>query len=389
VLALGCDPKSEPDSAPVPARDSVAEATPQSVSDPVLAAGLPREEPDAADEPEALPPTAEPDPDVRHVARALAGFETTHEDPRYAKLLAHHGPKIDEAWAEIEERFGTPMSTWAGEHLPHEEGTVFYPFSGADFFTVHRFYPEATHYVMVAMQHGRRPISFENLSGATLHEHLKTYRKMAQALAKRGFFVTTAMNHNMGDSGITSELMLIAEREGFDVLDVEPIELTDAGELVVEASERPRWASVRLHMRRRADGYPVTLDYVRANLANRGIEETPGLRPWLDKVAHGPVMAKAASHLMQQSNFTDIRDLLLDRATCIVQDESAIAYQHLAERFEVQLFGEFEGVNELFRDEPQIALAAAYAKGPTQPLPFVFGYDKSVGSALQVARTRR
>ena len=346
-------------------------------------------------EPELLPArpvasTVEADPDVREAARALAGFETTHEDPRYARLLARHGPRVDKAWNRLESDFGTPMREWAQTNLDSATGTVFYPFSGADFFTLHRFYPAATRYVMVAMQPARRPLELEGLRAASLREELDAYARMARGLSSRGFFVTSDMNATLRGHGITGQLMLTAEREGFDVLAVHPIVLADDGQVTIDRSDRPRFMSVRLHLRRRHDGADVTLDYVRANLSDNGIAETPGLRPFLEDVTRSPVVCKAASHLMQQGNFSAIRDLLLENAQSIVQDESAIAYEDLAEHFEVALYGNFVRVNELFHDDSQHALAEAYAAGPSAPLPFVFGYDKGArGSALQVARTRR
>jgi hypothetical protein len=52
----------------------------------------------------------------------------------------------------------------------------------------------------------------------------------------------------------------------------------------------------------------------------------------------------------------------------------------------VQLYGRFTRVNTSFPAHLQSSLAAAYrSNGGAKPLPFAVGYEKSSGSALQVA----
>ena len=82
-------------------------------------------------------------------------------------------------WGRWEEKVGAPMATWAAENLPGSAGkTVFYPFSGPDFPTVHRMYPDADRYVLVAMQKGGPPPEPESLRLAPLEEMLEVYSRV-------------------------------------------------------------------------------------------------------------------------------------------------------------------------------------------------------------------
>ena len=118
--------------------------------------------------------------------------------------------------------------------------------------------------------------------------------------------------------GITPVLMLMAEREGYEVISVEPLVISDDGTDVVVATEgRDRaatWRSVRLELRRRDDGAPVTLDYVRLDLSNGGLRRGSGARALVTGLAHHRVVLKAASHLLQYDTFRTLRDAIVHHA---------------------------------------------------------------------------
>ncbi len=393
---------SEPEDAPVEATpegedDPDEEADPVEAEEPALAntrAELAPDRVQATDE-----PTVPPNPEVRRAARILAGLERTHDDPELAEVLVSHADDCDEHWDFYETKFGNAMKGWVQTELEAEPGaTVFYPFAGADFVSVHRLYPDARRYVMVAMQRGGPPPEMDDLTKRELRIALDAYGEETRKFAKRGFFITKEMRpiskRKGAVEGITGLLMMFAEREGYDVLEVEPIHLADDRPEIERAPGDPErfrtWSSVRLHLRRRADGAAVTLDYLRLNLANSGVPRDSNTETWLRQVAHGPVVLKAASHLMQDPMFFRIRNILLDEARTIVQDETAVEYETLAGRFDVKLYGDFAKPNELFERDAQRSLADAYAtRSDVQDLPFPYGYRKRKGGCLQYAHTRR
>jgi len=97
---------------------------------------------------------------------------------------------------------------------------------------------------------------------------------------------------------------------------------------------------------------------------------------------------KAASHLPQDPEFTVLRDSILRNAPTVVQDETGIEYDMLAQQFAVRLYGRFTRPNSLFSAGLQGSLASAYRAGGAKPLPFLFGYEKDAGPAVQVAVRR-
>jgi hypothetical protein len=128
------------------------------------------------------------------------------------------------------------------------------------------------------------------------------------------------------------------------------------------------------------------VDYVRLDLSDGWLEQVAVARKWVDRMAENPTLLKAASHHPQEPDFSIFRSSILRNAPTIVQDETGIEYGALAEFFTVRLYGRFTRPNPSFDRNFQRALAAAYRSAATvKSLPFRLGYEKNVGSALQVA----
>jgi hypothetical protein len=394
ALATGCNP--EPTTPPEPAESAeVVAARPSSHGDDELEASQPAEAQTAAK------PTAEPESPRSLDAKLLGGLARAPEwigEESHA-AIGRHAKGLDAHWRHFQDELGGPMQTWADGHLEQVEGgAVFYPFSGPDFVTAHRLFPRAGHYTLAAMQRAGPPVTLSGLTRRQLAKVLDHYAEVHEAFTRRGFFVTKEMNEDFHGPqlpifGVTGVLMSFAAREGYRIVDVEPMYISDAGELEVhpgDRSQRSTWNSVRLRMIRADDETPVTLDYVRINLSNRSLSTKPHHTAWLIRAADASAVLKAASHMPQNSNFTTISEVILRRAGQVVQDESGVAYEALLRAHDVALYGAYTRPNNLFRRETQPPLIDAYrhAEG-IEPLPFEYGYVKASGSALMVARPRR
>jgi hypothetical protein len=334
---------------------------------------------------------------LERTARQLAGLSTETPRPGRRERLAQHARAANASFDAFEASRGKAMVGWSkGRLLAAERGTVLYPFAGPDLVTARRFYPAAGRYVLVALQEGGPPPELSGLSEGELDATLDLYERVFDAFSQRGFFLTMHLGAGYrtprAAQGVSGVLLAFAEREGLQVIAAEPVRLRSDGELERHPGAldaRETWSSLRLHLRRREDGERVLVDYVQLDLSDAALTRDPAARAFLGSLAGGPVVLKAASHLLQQRGFHHLRDLLLERASQVVQDETGLAYRLLEGPFEVKLFGSFKGVNGLFDGRPQRALQEAYAsRSDVEPLPFGIGYRKAAGSALMVA-TRR
>jgi hypothetical protein len=312
------------------------------------------------------------DPD--DVARAIAGI---------------HSKEVSSSWNAYENRIGRAMRRWACEELPPADGaTVFYPFAGPDLPTAVQLFPDAERYVLVALQKAGRPPGIDSgpVSAAALESYLGEFRGNWRFYGTLGFFRT----EDLEPFGMTGPLMALAARLGYRIEFVEPIGLDAGGGDMVTLADTPgsHWDSVRLTLRK--GGRTSIVDYVYMDLSDgwlgQATQQTRRERAWIRRMAANPSLLKAASHLPQEPGFSILRSALLENAPVIVQDESGIEYGALAGAFTVRLYGRFTRVNSSFPAHLQSSLAAAYrSNGGAKPLPFAVGYEKSAGSALQVA----
>lgn len=332
-------------------------------------------------------------------ARMLAGLPVDKTlSPPLSALCVEQRNQVLSHMAHYDNKSGNAMAKWAKENVLQSPGeTVFYPFSGPDFITVHRLYPDADRYVLVAVQDGGPPPDIDQIPP---HDHkslFHIYERVFESFARRGFFLTSALGTGFGSGniphGITGVLMAFAETEGYQVVDVTPMKIkTDGSDL--ELNPAPKrdaltWANVRLSLRRRSDGKPVIIDYANINLENLALQNAPEKKKWLESVAGQRVFLKAASHLPQQASFSVIRDVILNHATSILQDETGIAYKNLIQKYDVDLYGDFKHVNTLFSNAPQTGLQQAYAtRKDVKPLPFSVGYQKGGLFCLQQAHQK-
>jgi len=329
------------------------------------------------------------------VARLLAGMEVTVpagvQLPE-AKLRDYaHGAQA--RWDEYERRIGQPMQKWAqGALEPAPGGVVFYPFSGPDFATVQRMYPDASRYVLVALQRAEPPPALDRASAADIATFFARFGEAWKQFAQIGFFRTLDLDEEAKHAGLragtTAPLIAFAVRSGFRIVSVEPVRVNAAGtDLEIHTGPRTdaaTWDSVRISLER--EGRKILLDYLRINLSDKALNAAPEQRAWIERMAGNRTVLKAASHLLQNPRFTIVREALLARAPSILQDETGIEYATLAKTFDVTLYGRFTKPHNLFNQESQRSLAEAYkARQDIKPLPFRVSYQRLPEANLQVA----
>jgi hypothetical protein len=332
---------------------------------------------------------------VDELARILAGLERSV--PAGVRLpeaeLRDYARGAAQYWAEYERRIGGPMQKWAQAELEQSRAaTIFYPFSGPDFATVYRLYPDARRYVLVALQRAQPLPALDKAPAAEVAAFIARFGESWKQFAQIGFFRTLDLDDDAKQPGIrtgtTAPLIAFAARYGFKIVSVQPVRVNAAGtDLEVHPGRRAHaatWASVRISLEREAR--KVELDYVRVNLADASLKAQPALRAWVERMARSRTVLKAASHLLQDPRFVIVRDALLARAPSIVQDETGIEYTRLTRAFNVRLYGRFSKPHALFNQDSQRSLAQAYAVGTNiKPLPFRVSYQRLPEANLQVA----
>jgi len=300
---------------------------------------------------------------------------------RYAKAVQSN-------WRQYQDKIGRPMTAWVSSEIPAFKDTVFYPFSGPDFATFDQVYPGARRYVMVAMQRAERPVDLATLSPQAAHQTLEVLTDAWRHYGSDGFFVTEYLDKYLTQNkvriGASTFLTTFFQLKGFQIKSVRPIRVNNAGEIEELPTDSKDWLSVRFQLERA--GSPVTVDYVRMDLSNKGLEQHSEHVTFLRKVSASPVLLKAASHLPQNRSFSTVSDTLLAYAPFILQDETGLKYTKLASGFETKLYGRFERAHDAFPSYHKDLAQAFAERKDVRPLGFRFGYFKEGNYALIVAR---
>ena len=335
----------------------------------------------------ALDPTA--GSEANQVARSLAGLASPA-----GNVSPAINPYVEAAnigWQAYTRDYGTPLSNWASRELrPGTGQTVFYPFSGPDLPSMLAVFPSATRFVMISDQYANRYFDPFALKDPQQSRVLEELGKAWLGFGERGFFVTTELNKRGGGERKlqltpTMILMAYAVRLGYEIRAIRPICLDASYRIQPLDARDARWDSVRLDLRKA--GRDIVVDYVKQDLSDRGLKKRADARAFVEGVARGPVLLKAASHLPQMPAFSIVRDSILAGAPLVVQDETGLEYDAMAERFKVALYGEYVGAHRLFKEAINPSLIKAYADRAKEvrPLGFHLGYRKEAGAAIQVA----
>ncbi len=300
--------------------------------------------------------------------------------------------QMKRVWKDYDKQIGSIMSDWSAKEVDYAGGgTVFYPFSGPDFLTIDRMYPNADRYVMVALQKAAKPTYPDRMD----QEQRENFEKKLSIAWNRfgilGYFRTDDLDEDQRDKksrmGTTAILMAFAVLQGYEVLDVSPLGFNpETSEWEPMPAGESTWSSVRLSLQK--SGRKVTLDYVSLDLSDGGLRSAKQRSIWLKNMAAHPTLLKAASHLLQEAYFGEFRDMIVNAAPIVVQDETGLKYKDLAKIGTVTLYGNFIKPLGLFKSTKQLVLAEAYKSAKDKKkLPFAFSYIKnSEMRSVQIAR---
>ena len=327
---------------------------------------------------------------VRNAAILLAGQEPVTglppalaQSPRWAAF----SKEVTANWARYSQKIADPMSQWALAELPVAPNTVFYPFSGPDFVTVHQLFPSAQRYVMIAMQNAERPLDLANLAPDLIDPSLAVLTSAWQHFGENGFYVTSYLEKYLystrANIGASTFIVSFLTLQGFEIERVVPIQVAADGSLQELSPDTPRWRSVRIQASKQ--GKSIVVDYLKIDLSNPGLQAAPQNLALIATLTKYPVLFKAASHLPQNVGFNMIANQVLADSPLIVQDETGLSYSTLIRAHQVALFGKFVVAHHSFPSY-HVDLAKAFAqRDDTKPLNFRFGYFKDGNYALMVA----
>lgn len=349
------------------------------------------------------------------VAQFLAG--NNGDDSSLVKALEqtetfkNYQKNLDALWKKTNAKLPV-IKEWSQsemEDINNGGGTLFYPFSGADFLHADLFFPQYDNYVMMALEPaGTFPDLLQKQANDTLAPYMNQLKRSMNAILGLSFFRTIAMADDFKNEldGTLHVLMHFMARTDHEVLWQEKVGILPNGDLTtdIESLSDSSYVGNRYYFRRNGDDKVKTLSYFAVNVQNspyvsrgglvaKGLETRTDLVNYFKKINIKATYLKSASYLMHRPTFSIIRNTILDESEYLLQDDSGIPVQFFIDgRWDLTFYGTYSFPISLFAERHQEDLKEIYQKKTetVKPLPFGIGYQYHKGTSnLMIARKKQ
>ena len=308
---------------------------------------------------------------------------------------------LDVLWKKTNNKLPT-IREWSKSELSDintDGGTLFYPFSGADFLHADLFFPDHDNIAMIALEPIGTLPNLNQMADTTRQIYMKRLKKSMHAILGLSFFRTIAMADDFKSEldGTLHVLMHFMARTDHEVMYQEKVAIQANGELTTELTNisDSTYVGNRYYFRRKGEDKVRTLTYFAVNVQNkpyvsRGGLVAKGLNTRTDLVAYfkgldiKSTYLKSASYLMHRPTFSIIRNIILDESEHLLQDDSGIPVQYFDEtKWDLTFYGNYHAPISLFEERHQEDLKEIYQKKEktVKPLPFGIGYQYRKGTS--------
>ncbi len=319
---------------------------------------------------------------------SMAQVSNNPSNEQLKPLLNVSCPNFQQTVENYQKKFVIKMANWSSTHLSQAQyQTVFYPFSGPDIVTAMSLYPKANYYVLVADQVPEYAFikSPEQLKSSSQEFECQ----MLTNFSRRGYYLTNDLIGKNGPKPRFIKLLIynLAFAQA-QINEIQILSINAEGRIFpIEQGQEPNGVRFIIDTK---DGRAVTIDYISANISDSGLKNSPNFVKAFERKAQEAVLIKSASHLLQNSYFSTMKTILVERPRWLTQDETGLDIVPLSESYQLLLFGKFITPNQLWAKSPSAQRLAKYYEehASNQELPFLLGYEKSGGSMLMIGQRK-
>jgi len=318
-------------------------------------------------------------------ARYIAGLKMTdgHELGKLSddSVYSKHCVMMDTRWAEMEKNRLSKMRSFADSELYKridKNANLYYPFSGADFLHASTFFPDAKKSLYLALEKVGEVPQLGQMNAGMRGNYLHSMEATLSDIFRRSYFITRQMERDIPVvKGVIPVFMVFVARQGYEILNVELIELNGKGETVVRTNNKNTVQGMRITYFPFGKKNDVrSLEYFSCDASNDGVKLHPELITHVKSFGSANVFFKAASYLMHHPYMSDFRDASLSITKAVVQDDTGFPYRLLKDNFDGFLYGTYIApIRDFGKGGFQPDLAKLYKETATvKKLPFSLGY---------------
>src|SRR5579871_3732959 len=264
-------------------------------------------------------------------ARFLAGMMPSAGSPLMPltndPVWQRHAKFFERAFTELDQRQISKVRAWSEANITAPKPTMFYMFSGPDFLYANAFYPQATTYVLSALEPPGSIPDLTRLPRGGVGAALANVEHSLGSILSFSFFITKKMKVDLHEGQLNGALPLLyvfVARTGKTIKNVSSVALDNKGTAYFanENSGTNAVRGVRIVFAG-GDGVDRTLYYFSTDLSDSGARSS-GFLKFCATLAPGNSLLKSASYLLHKSNFSVVRDFTLANSATIIQDDSGI-----------------------------------------------------------------
>ncbi len=335
-------------------------------------------------------PPREADQYFTRISQYISGLAVANNNFNFDTIFyAKYKKELGSSFKEMATNRLDKLAAWYGnllkENQRNDSCDVFYPFSGGDFLHLAYIYPNAKNYTMLAIE----PVGYfkdlDSLSLGEKNEMLSNINFVMRDVLNKSYFITGNMSLDIKNSkkltGMITPIFWALGLTGNLILDVENVIIDADGVLQynkVDNQFRKFKDGVKITFRKSDQHQEKTVTYLSCDISDQGILADKGFGKYLQKLNNYNSFLKAASYLPHYSNFSIIRNNILEKSQSHLQDDTGIPYKYFVKaQFEPRLFGRYTipitDFNEnLFQED----LGIAYTDSTKYfgPLVFSMGY---------------
>lgn len=310
----------------------------------------------------------------------MAGTDTADTSSSYLK----YREVIQSTWKKIIREKVDPIRTFTDSFIPQLRSvrTLVYPFAGGDFLYADAFFPEADTILMFGLEPAGTIFGRDTVSEVARRNYLSELHKSMFYSNELGFFRTLSMEKELQQNllnGTLHPILFYLVQSGYEILDIQSANLSPDGQIVICENMTCRQAEInRFLYIRKGEARVRELIYFSGDISDAGLKMNPGIQKYLENRDTFHVFLKAASYLLHQAEFSQIRNLLAGHASSVLQDDSGFPLRVLDSMYsDIQVFGTYSRTIPLFSSFYQEDLKQRFQKSSKIRNPgFIIGYNQ-------------
>ncbi|MUG93067.1 hypothetical protein F7734_11710 [Scytonema sp. UIC 10036] len=329
---------------------------------------------------------------LTNTAKFLAGIQV--ENSPLAKFQQSdtwrsHQQFFNNAWTKLEVRQLEKVRNWSQQELNQINATspsLFYPFSGPDFLYAYSLFPKSEKYVLVGLEPVGILPNLSNLSESQRNLKLQEVRSSLYAILQFSFFMTNDMKVDLRNQGVLPILYVFLARTQNRIINFQYIGLDKNAD--IQQYKKGMIPGVKIDFVAKGEERSRTLYYFSNDLSNYGLERKPEFSRFITNLGKKVTYLKAASYLMYNGGFSNMREQILAESSHILQDDSGMPLTAFnRSKWNLKFYGSYISPIGLFANRYQPSLRKIYRNNKSiEPLDFGIGYKyEATNSNLMLA----